>query len=87
MTKTSQNQIQIKTLTTLPDFLGFLCQFLWAILSSFSETSNILGIDHETRLFQSSIPIARSRHTRALFQGCVRVSSSCRGGFLCEINT
>ena len=46
-------------------------------------TSNILGIDHETRLFQSSIPIARSRHTTALFQGCVRVSSSCRGGFLC----
>lgn len=38
------------------------------------ETSNILGINHETRLFQSSIPIARSRHTRALFQGCVRVS-------------
>ena len=33
-------------------------------------------------LFQSSIPIARSRHTRALFQGCVCVSSSCRGGFL-----
>ena len=42
-----------------------------------------LGIDHKTRLFQSSIPIARSRHTRALFQGCVHVSSSCRSGFLC----
>ena len=51
-------------------------------MSSSSETSNILGIDHETRLFESSISFARSRrHTglnsdqllaRAL-QGCVRV--------------